>query len=99
MFSYDKLVIKSSVPLSDITTYFREIGASELSRKLIGESELAYEYSAGGSEPLKITIDIGVNDALKIFNMPMHTIRVSGNEDAAKKLLDGFRLKFLSAGG
>ena len=92
MFSYDEYVIKSSVPLSDIASYFCEIGATE-------KAELAYEYSAGSSEPLEITITIGVNEALKKLNVPMHTIRVSGNEDTAKKILDGFRLKFLSAGG
>ena len=109
MFSYDDFVIKSSVPLSNIASYLREIGANELSPKqncgsiqsLASDAvaELVYEYSAGGSEPLEITITIGVNEALKMLNMPMHTIRVSGSGDAAKKLLDGFRLKFLSAGG
>ena len=92
MFTYNEFVIKSSVPLSDIASYFREVGAVE-------KAELAYEYCTGGSEPLEITITIGVNEALKMLNVPMHTIRVSGNERAAKDFLDGFRLKFLSAGG
>ena len=92
MFSYDEFVIKSATPLSDITSFFSEIGAIE-------KSELTYEYSADSSEPLEITISIGINEALKKLNVPMHTISVSGNTDIAGKFLDNFRLKFLSAGG
>jgi len=116
LFSYDEFVIKSSVPLSDIRSYFREIGAFEkldaaLDKKPDGalivnavgnpgdELELEYEYSADGFDLLDIRISIGVNEALKSLKVPMHTIRVCGGEDSAKKFLDDYRLKFLSAGG
>ena len=79
--------IISAVPLTTIKEYLRELGAKE-------SSSLVYDYCG-----LEIEITIGINYALRNLNMPQHTIQVRGDRVSAERFINGFRFRFLSAGG
>ena len=79
--------VRSAAPLADIEAYLAEIGATRV-------SELAYEHDG-----LAIRIEVGINETLKRFSVPQHTINVQGSCASLNKFLNDFRLKFLTAGG
>ena len=87
LFTYKALSIQSAIPFSDIQAYLSEIGAEEIAHSV-------YRYGT-----IEIEITKAANSAPKILNIQRHNIQVKGNRADAEKFLNGFRFKFLSAGG